>query len=198
MDTHSDERALLDRCFANEREAWESFVSRYGRLIYSVVYETLRRHGQSTADDRVDDLFNDVFLALYDRGFKKLRQWSGRCSLASWIRLIAASTTIDQLRRQRDECALDDSDRVKHALSDDSERQHQLVERIEGAQRVQMAMADLQPADRELLVMLFRDDLPAAEVATRLGIAAGALYTRKNRALGRLRVALAERFPEGV
>lgn len=196
-----DDRALMKRCFAHERSAWDAFVHRFARLIYSVVHATLRRHGGGRDEDLVDELFHATFLALYDHNYRKLRQWNERCSLASWIRLVTSSVVVDQLRRRRPTSSIDtagtDAGPVPDYLVDPARPPFELLAEAERAMRVRLALRALAPADRELLLLLFRDERAPAEVAELLEIKPGALYTRKNRALQRLREAL-ERLPEGA
>ena len=60
------------------------------------------------------------------------------------------------------------------------------------AQLVRRAVATLPPSDQFLLGRLFAEDVSAPEVAAELQVKVGAVYTRKNRALGRLRLAVEE------
>ncbi len=193
MDQRGREQELLGRRLAHDRKAWNELVERYSRLIYGVIYETLRRHDADAPDDLSEELFHQTFLALYDRNYRKLRQWSGRCSLASWIRLITSSLVVDQLRRRRPASSLDergDALPLPDALVDDSRAAERKIEALEQAHEVRAALRLLHAADRELLLLLFRDELKPGKVAAALKITPGALYTRKNRALGRLREAV--------
>jgi DNA-directed RNA polymerase specialized sigma24 family protein len=61
--------------------------------------------------------------------------------------------------------------------------------RVEDLGRLARALEQLAPADRELVRLLFVENLAPGGVAERLGVAPGVLYTRKNRALERLRAA---------
>jgi RNA polymerase sigma-70 factor (ECF subfamily) len=51
---------------------------------------------------------------------------------------------------------------------------------------VRRALETLEPSDRDLMRMLYYDQLDSAEAARRLGITTGALRVRKHRALERL------------
>jgi len=188
--------ALAQRCLAHDRAAWSAFVERFSRLIFSVVYDSLRRHGVAAEPDTVDELFHTVFAALYDNDYKKLRQWSRRCSLASWVRLVAASTVVDKLRKRRPMVSLEATSEAEapgplpSALVDDASAPLLLLERAAQIKAVRAALQELPDNDRELLQELFVLETPAAELAARLGIRPGALYTRKNRALNRLKAVL--------
>lgn|GEM_PF-855070 len=200
-DARAEDRRLVDRCFAHDRAAWDSFVERFNRLIYGVVHETLRRHGGRRDEETVDDLFHAAFLALYDNNYRRLRQWSGRCSLASWVRLVTSSIVIDELRRRRSTTPIDTvgvDGPTPESLVDGGRAPFELLADAERAMHVRKALLSLGAADRELLLLLFRDDHSPAEAARLLGVAPGALYTRKNRALQRLREAYEALPEEGV
>ena len=64
--------------------------------------------------------------------------------------------------------------------------------RAELRERVQDALAQLSPRDREVLVLRHLEGLATAEVAALLGINAGAVMTRHTRALVRLRALLGD------
>jgi RNA polymerase sigma-70 factor (ECF subfamily) len=59
--------------------------------------------------------------------------------------------------------------------------------RDEMSRRVQDALSQLSPNDRELLIMRYLEEMSAAEIGAVLGIGAGAVRTRHVRALARLR-----------
>jgi RNA polymerase sigma-70 factor (ECF subfamily) len=62
--------------------------------------------------------------------------------------------------------------------------------REEERQRVRAALAELEPHDREVLVMRHLEQMETAEIAAALGISVGAVRNRQYRALLRLRAAL--------
>jgi RNA polymerase sigma factor (sigma-70 family) len=183
--------ALVQACLAREPGAWEQLHERFSRLIYSVVHGTLRRHGQALEADRVEDLFGDAFLALAEHGGRRLGQWSGRCSLASWVRLVTASVVVDALRRSRPTSPWpQDEDPDGAPLSPTPGEEPEAMTLLAQADRiaaVRAALSELREPDRELLVRLFHRDESAEAVAAALAIRPGALYTRKCRALARLR-----------
>jgi DNA-directed RNA polymerase specialized sigma24 family protein len=55
-----------------------------------------------------------------------------------------------------------------------------------GSKALEAAAAQLSPADRALLELLYVNKLPAEAAAAALGINRGALYTRKTRLVQRL------------
>src|SRR5438874_12852792 len=61
------------------------------------------------------------------------------------------------------------------------------LDRKELRERVQAALALLPPRDREILVLLYMEELSAAEIGGVLGMTEGAVRTRHGRALERMR-----------
>lgn len=184
-----EDASLIARCAAGEASARDELVARFGRLVYATITRVHARHALRVDDGRLDELFSSTFVALVDRGCRRLQQWDGRCSLASWVRLVAASTTLDALRAEARASRLQadgvDVERLPLDGQDGLDRAV-LAERMV---RLERALDTLTPSDRELIDLVFQHDLPPGEVARRLGIAPGALYTRKNRALERLKKA---------
>jgi len=83
------ERSLLTACLKGEKAAWDAFVLQYSALVYHTIKKTLALYHVPPEDDRVEDLFQEFFLAILRDDFKKLRQFRGEygCTLASWIEI---------------------------------------------------------------------------------------------------------------
>jgi len=78
------------------------------------------------------------------------------------------------------------------ALGGDTATPSKIVRGKESAEKLAAALARLSESDREVIVLLDYDDVPAPEAAARLGIAVKALHKRHSRALARLRDQLRE------
>ncbi len=194
-----NDRDLLERCLQHDREAWETLVRRFASLVYSVIRASMRRHGAPDGEDLAGDLFGAVFLALYERDYRRLRRWDGRCSLATWIRLVTGTVVVDELRRRRPEVGVPEpGDLVNEHRPPLFAITHppaaELLERADRIRAVRAALELLADGDRSLLERLFRDEVAPGQLAVELGVKPGAIYTRKNRALARLRAALGEDF----
>lgn len=182
----------MQRCVSRTAGAADELVERFGRLVYAVILRTLERHGARRDDDRVSELFSGTFVRLLDAEAHRLAAWDGRCTLASWVRIVASSLTIDRLREEaRDQRRWADGVAIER-LPAETPTTVELAVRAEQLVRLERALTTLSPSDRELLRLLFEGDLAPGAVAERLGLTAGALYTRKNRALQRLRSAMGE------
>jgi RNA polymerase sigma-70 factor (ECF subfamily) len=95
------EKTLLAGCIRGEKAAWDEFVSRYSGLIYHTIKKTASLHQNRTPQDFADDLFQEIFVSLIKDDFLQLRRFRGDngCTLASWLRMIAARRTIDHFAK---------------------------------------------------------------------------------------------------
>jgi len=144
----------------------------------------------------LEDLHNTVFLQLFERGCKKLRQYQGRneCSLASWIRMIAVRTVLDHLRKkgvdamvwQKKRVPLESLPELKTGGMDCEAR----MEEAEQKRLVQLGMQRLPPRDRLFMKLHFDQGLSIAEVAETMQVSMGNAYTIKHRAIERLKLHL--------
>lgn len=182
---------LVHACLNGDRDAWERMVIEHTDVVRWAVLRTLQRYAGHADDALVEDLTSRLFLSLMLDDARRLRQFSGRARLKTWLRVAAVNTTRDHLRRRRptDEITeLQDGPRALIADTpppDDALSHRELVDGLR-------AMWDQLPEDdRAFVEMFFVDELSFAEISERTGATAGALYARKNRIRHRL-IALAE------
>jgi RNA polymerase sigma-70 factor (ECF subfamily) len=135
----------------------------------------------------MDDLYQEVFLALFKNKYKKLKQFKGKnnCSLASWLRLIASRTVIDFLRKQKNpvylDDAVDDKKKVMETLADESDLPDKSLEKEEWYQIFKKIVQELPPRDRYLFELSYSQELPDREVAQVMTLSISAVYMRKSR-----------------
>lgn len=95
---------LLERCCSSggDTGAWDEFVSRYHRLIASVVLHTAGRLGDSSSQT-VDDLIQETYLKLCHDNFKLLREFSDRHQGAflGYIKVVTANVVRDHFKSLR-------------------------------------------------------------------------------------------------
>lgn len=169
-----------------------AFVERYARLVHAALHRAVVAAGHGAERNRADlleDLFAASFVAMFEDDARRLRLWDGRCSRESWLSLIAASVARDHLRaeRRRERRLVRDAD--LQAMADLTEIVDDREDKATARRLLVLALGALAEPDRALLTALVLEEQAPAEVSAALGIAAGALYTRKSRALARLRAA---------
>lgn len=195
--TDADDFTLLRGCVFNHREARAEFVTRFRGFIHTVVRSTVYKYCRKVDASIIDDLVQDVFVALLGGNCRRLRMFEGKngCPLKAWIRVIAMRTTVSQMRKWKSHVSLnastDDRASLDKVLVDDSMHPDKLVAARE--QQVQVNLLtqlvdELSEADRTLFEMIYLEEASVPEITERLNVRRGALYMRKNRVIQRLRM----------
>ncbi|MGH7855371.1 MAG: RNA polymerase sigma factor, partial [Candidatus Binatia bacterium] len=137
-----EEKTLIAGCVKTDKPAWDEFVQQYSKLVYHTIRKTLALHHAEVFPDLVEDLFQEVFLALVKDNFSQLRRFRGDngCTLASWLRMITARRTIDHLRKLKKPI-----DPVEHLLCNSEAEQAADEANDDQFQRLTGAIANLQP-----------------------------------------------------
>jgi RNA polymerase sigma factor (sigma-70 family) len=178
------EKSLIAGCLARDKKAWDTFVSQYSPLVYHTINSTLALYRAEPSREEIEDLYQEFFVRLLRDEFKKLRQFKGErgCSLASWLRIVAARLTIDYLRKSPPKTKA----AVYYAPSDAPDPLGCLID-SEKEDMVLHAIRSLPPRDRLLLNLCYRQALPPQQIAGILKISIAAVYTQKTRLLAKLR-----------
>jgi len=194
-----DDRALLAKCFAGDRVASEALVRRFSDLVYKTVQYTLRARQVPFKGEDLEDLHNTVFLNLFERGCRKLRQYQGRngCSLASWIRLVAVRIILNHLRRKGPDAAFGQKRRISieelaHVKGEEADALL-LMERAEQERLIQEGIQTLTPRERMFVKLHFSQSLPVEQVARTMRISMENAYTVKHRVVQRMKAYVASR-----
>jgi RNA polymerase sigma-70 factor (ECF subfamily) len=134
------DRVLVERYRAGDRTAFTELVIRYQRPIYNAAFWVLRN-----AED-ANDITQDVFLTVAER----LDDYDPRYKFFSWIYRIAVNASLNMLRRNRREEALDDDS--EFAAADSANPELQLGD-AQVAARVRSALMRLSTNDRMVLAL---------------------------------------------
>jgi RNA polymerase sigma factor (sigma-70 family) len=182
-----DDRELIAACLSGEHWAWETLISRYQRLIYSIPLKS-----RLSADDAAD-IFQSVCLKL----FEKLVTLREHDKISSW--LITTTTRecwrVSAHRRRESQTSSPDDEREVDSLSQIpaaeplADEQHEMLER---QQTVRNAIETLSERCRELLMMLFyeREESSYAEIARRMAMPVPSVGPTRARCLEKLKRAL--------
>jgi RNA polymerase sigma factor (sigma-70 family) len=190
----AEDNVLLAACITGDPTALAAFVQRFELYVRHIVGRTVRRYTSNIDSTVLDDLCQEVFVALFEKDRRRLRLFEGRngCPLRAWIRVIAMRTTVSRMRRWKNHSQLpsEDSDRGSTKMVDDGPDALQLLaaeaDQNRKAQLLNLAEC-LSPEDRELIELIYVHEMSVPAITEKLRIRRGALYMRKNRALTRLR-----------
>jgi len=83
---------LLQGCIRGDVDARRRLVTEYSGIVSYGVSVIFQQFGRPSRKEEIEDICQDVFLALFDQDARKLRQYQGRngCSLASWLRVLTS------------------------------------------------------------------------------------------------------------
>jgi RNA polymerase sigma factor (sigma-70 family) len=139
----------------------------------------VRRYLRAQAGDAADDLIDEVLLSAWEH----LHRFHGTESqFRSWIFTIAHNEVVDHHRRRREEHPLDLV--AAHRATNDTESEA-LSRVAEGELR--RVLADLAPAQRQVLLLRLVSDLSIEQTAAVLGRSTGAVKALQHRAIEAVR-----------
>jgi len=190
---HDDEIELIQGCLSLDKNSWEIFVKRYTKMVYFVINNINQTRSAPLSQDNIEDLHNDVFLALLE---KKLGQFRGErnCTLASWVRIVTVSKTLNYLKSLQvrtyymDSMSKtdDDGDSVVFDVEDRSQSPEDIVIGEETLSQLKKYINSLTPREKLLVKLFYERELSNEQIAATLGISIGTLYTFKHRVMKKL------------
>ncbi len=185
------ERALVEAAQRGEGTAYAELIDRYHARIYGIIY---RMCGPEDAEDLTQDVFVRALRAL--RRF----QFRGDASFRTWLYRIAVNSAINELRRRGrraavhgpslDELQESETGLGERILPDSTYAPSVIIEREEMRRAVHVALAQLAPKHRAVIVLVDLEGLPYEEAARILRCPLGTVKSR----LARARAAFAKIF----
>ena len=153
----------------------------------------VRRHLADSADREGEDIVHEVYATLFESDDELPID-----NLSAYIYTALRRKVIDRLRRRKPTVSLDapmagdEGLRLSDILPAPSEHPLDAREREELSQALHHALAELDPASREIIVATEFEGRPFRELSVDWDVPIGTLLSRKSRALRRLAVSLAE------
>ena len=187
----NNEKRLIHDCISQDKKAWDTFVSKYSKIISNGIFHTLKKYAVEIEDHIVEDLFHTTFLSILENDYKKLRQFRWNCKLSSWLHLIAARTTIDYLRKQKQSRSLDQGNDDDKKLSDQIPNGNPLadesIEVFEEKKYLEILIKALKPREQFFIQLYIVQELSVTEIAELMKITPNNVYQMKNRVIGKMR-----------
>jgi RNA polymerase sigma factor (sigma-70 family) len=173
--TEPTDTELVDRCREGDQAAWTALVDRYSRYVYAIAVRGFR-----LSEHDAEDVFQDVFLRVYER-LESLRDTG---ALRPWIAQVTRRLCLDRLAASK-----------RDATSEAEEGAHgdtELLDEVEDAMDVRDALGGLDERCRELLDRFFARDEPYRKISEALDLPMGTVASRISRCLDKLRDRLEE------
>jgi RNA polymerase sigma-70 factor (ECF subfamily) len=170
----NDDVAVVERCRNGDRTAFGELVVRYQRPVYNAALWIVRK------PEDASDVAQTVFLKVVEQ----LDDYDPRYRFFSWIYRIAVNESLNLLRRNGREEALDEDVELAAEASADPERQLDVKER---AERVRRALLEASTTDRTVLMLRHFGELSYDEIAHVLDVDPKTVKSRLFDARHRLR-----------
>lgn len=160
MGSHAVDLELARRCAAGEPAAWDHFVREYRPVLYRAA-DALDPNGG--AREIADSLYAELY-GLRSSGSERrslLLSFSGRSSLATWLRAVLCQRFVDGLRARRrlEPLPVEESAEVGEPIDPNQGRYFELVRQALGR-----AIGQLDGKDRLRLSYYYVQELTLAEI----------------------------------
>lgn len=182
----ADDLCLIVACEQGDEAAWSDLVARFTTTVRSAA------RSASSNEDAAEDLAQSIWAELYGlrvredgKPSSKLAYYSGRGSLAGWLRAVVGQLAVDQHRKQSRLVQTEedsDLDRLAQHVDDGNEQllsvgavnpEQSLANKFAGAE-MQKALArsfkELSDEDRLLVKLYYFDGLRLREAGAILGV----------------------------
>jgi RNA polymerase sigma-70 factor, ECF subfamily len=166
---HIEDLVLARACASGNERAWEVFLLQFRERLYDAARQITRE--DSTGRELADSVYADLYgtQSREGRRVSKLASYSGRGSLAGWLRTVLAQEYINHYRKQRRLVSLDrECDEGAQFPAPAPVAVSAADERLEFA--VDEAFHDLSAEDRFILASYFLDERTLAEIARALSV----------------------------
>jgi RNA polymerase sigma-70 factor, ECF subfamily len=173
--------ALVERCRNGDWTAFTELVVRYQRPIYNAALWMLRK------PEDANDITQIVFLRVAER----LDEYDSRFKFFSWIYRIAVNESLNLLRRNGRDDALDDEIDVPGPENANPERQ---ASATEVSKRIHAALMKMPPNDRLVVTLRHFSECSYEEIGQILDIDQKTVKSRLYEARQRLRQLLSDLY----
>lgn len=193
-----DDRELVTRAQAGDRNAFKTLFERYNRRAYALALGVVKN-----PDDALD-VVQDAFI----KAHRYLDKFEGQASFYTWLYRIVMNLAIDHLRKHQRQRPVElDEQTMSEAGGQPGDA---LLPRILGGNpgralmdkeirdRIGAALAELSDNHRSVLVMRELDGLSYEEMAAAMGCSKGTIMSRLFHARKNMQAHLADLAPAGL
>lgn len=164
-----EELALTHGCAAGNQHAWDVFLTKYRESIYQSSRAITR--SESVGRELADSLYAELYgLGPADERKSKLALYSGRGSLAGWLRMVLAQSYVNQIRASKRLLSIEEEEEEHGTQFAAAPVASVPVADPRVKQCTDETLARLSAEERFLLSSYFLDGRRLAEIARTLGV----------------------------
>lgn len=168
MPLTNHDRKLLTDLLNGQTGAWRLFVDRFTRLVVQVIRHTAHAHSLRLNADDIEDLCADTMAELLVRDMAALRSFRGRCSLSTYLGVIARRIVVRRLAEHRYSSAMGHVNAHRAAV-DFASSENTSVRHLDNRDQVESLLSKLPQEPRQIATWLFLDELSYQQISQRLG-----------------------------
>jgi len=161
----ADDAALMRRIAERDQAALAALFGRYQTRVFRFVLRLVR--SEATAEE----VTNEVFMEVWRNGHR----FEGRSTLSSWILGIAHNKAISSLRKRREE-GLDEG--AAEQIADDADTPEVDLQKQDKGALLKACIARLGTDHREIIDLVYYQEMSVAEAAAVLSIPENTVKTR--------------------
>ncbi len=196
-----EDRALVERVQAGDKEAFRALVERHQRRAFSIAMALVRDENDAR------ELVQDAFLRVY----KNIGGFQGQSSFFTWLYRIITNLSIDLIRKPgRQVAVLDEAKASTDSEDSSASKDFPFLSRIDGADpadvvrrseialRLREALAALPDYHRGVILMREVEGLSYEEMAQAMKVSKGTIMSRLFHARQKLQKALIDCYTEQI
>jgi RNA polymerase sigma-70 factor (ECF subfamily) len=180
------DRNLLERCLQRKPRAWEDFTDRFMGLVVHVVNHTARARSVRLMDADRDDLCAEVFLATIKNDFALLRNFRGKCSLATYLTVIARRIVVKELLSRMSAARLGEGS-TSHTPPEPPDPHPAVEERLADLEEVQRLLGGLQGTEAQVVRLYHLEGKSYQEISLAVGMPENSIGSILSRARNKMR-----------
>lgn len=163
---------VIEACRNGDRDAFQLLFETYKDKVFSLAVYTM-------GGDRAvaDDVTQQIFLKL----FTAIRQFRGDSEFTTWLYRLVVNACIDERRRRKRWLPWGETEAVAMKNPGEKKPQEKQFARLEVAEAVREAIAELKPKFRLPILLKYIEGLSYEEIASVMGCSKGTVASRLNR-----------------
>ena len=163
---------VIEACQQGDRDAFQLLFETYKDKVFSLAVYTV-------GGDRAvaDDVTQQIFLKL----FTAIRQFRGDSEFTTWLYRLVVNACIDERRRRKRWLPWGETETIAMKNPGEKKPQEKQVARLEVAEAVQSAIAELKPKFRLPILLKYIEGLSYEEIASVMNCSKGTVASRLNR-----------------
>jgi len=153
---------LVERCIHREPGAWAEFVDRFKGTVKALGRRYLKLHGHLPDDAELEDIVQEVFVAVIRRDFRLLRNFDPTYTFKTYLGVITRTEVHRVLRKKKP--LLGEPDELERASPPGADATEG-VEKAEEREVLMNALDELPRRDAEILRLRFLREMDYKAIA---------------------------------